>query len=301
VQKLGILIPFFEDTQFLIELLTSLQNQTSCEWFALVVDDSGKTSGAEGVVAKLNDPRIAFSKNDKNLGLARCWNHGLSQLLTRGEFSAISIVHADDLLDPRFVKETLDAHAHYSDASAIHSAVSVIGVSGRVRFSFVDAVKRLIQPGNFRQEMRSQGDKGLARLLRGNFIFCPTLSLKPEVISLPLFDEKFEQVLDLELTSRLLLEGKTIVGLKRRLYKYRRHAKNLTVQHNLSGVRFREEVRLYSDLERRCREVGFTRSARVAEQMLIIRLHCWYMYVRSIILRNNELRYKIKSLLDEIT
>ena len=148
--------------------------------------------------------------------------------------------------------------------------------------------------------MRSFGDRGLARLLRGNFIFCPTLSFRPEAVSLPLFDAEFEQVLDLELTSRLLLEGKTIVGLKRRLYRYRRHTTNLTVQHNLSGVRFQEEVRLYRELEKRCREAGFSLSARVARKMLIIRLHCWYLYFRSLLVGNREMKNNMKSILREI-
>jgi len=301
VQRLGILVPFFSDERYLTELLTSLQNQSDDNWFALVMDDSGKTSAAETIVAGFNDRRFSFAKNEENLGLARCWNEGLSRLLTEGDFSALSIVHADDVLDSDYVMETLNAHDRYSDAVAIHWAVSVIGESGRIRFSLEDIVKRLIRPGNFRPEMRSFGDRGLARVLRGNFIFCPTLSFKPEAVSLPLFNQEFGQVLDLELTSRLLLEGKTIVGLKRRLYKYRRHATNLTVRHNLSGVRFREEVRLYRDLETRCREVGFIRSANVAKKMLIIRLHCWYLYVRASFVRNRKMRDNIKTILSEIS
>jgi GT2 family glycosyltransferase len=301
VRGLGILVPFFDGEQFLLELLTSLQFQSCSEWFALIVDDSGTTTGAERVVARFNDPRFSFFKNDKNLGVARCWNQGISRLLAQGDFAAISIVHADDVLDSEYVKETLDAHTRYSDAVLIHSAVSVIGASGRIRFSLEDVVKRLIRPGNLRPEMRSFGDRGLARLLRGNFIFCPTLSFKPEEISLPLFDAEFEQVLDLELTSRLLLEGKTIVGLKRRLYRYRRHTTNLTVQHNLSGVRFQEEVRLYCELEKRCREAGFSLSARVARKMLIIRLHCWYLYFRSLLVGNREMKINMKSILREIS
>lgn len=301
MRRLGILVPFFSQERYLSEVLSSLQNQSDDGWLALVMDDSGKVASAANIVAEFDDQRLLFIKNEKNLGLASCWNEGLSHLLAQGDFSAISIVHADDVLESDYVKETLDAHARHPDAVAIHSAVSVIGGSGRICFSLEDVVKRILRPGNLTPEMRSFGDRGLARLLRGNFIFCPTLSFKPEVITLPLFDAEFEQVLDLELTSRLLLDGKTIVGLKRRLYRYRRHATNLTAHHNLSGIRFQEEVCLYRELEKRCREAGFTRSASVARKMLIIKLHCWYLYVRSSLVGNREMKINMKSILGEMS
>jgi len=297
VKKIGILVPFFANDGYLTQLLDSLLSQTCPDWFALIIDDSGKTNGVGALVARYGEPRFAIIKNETNLGLSRCWNLGLKSLSNYGEFSVLAVVHADDELTPSYVQSVLDAHERYPDAVAVHTAVSVIGNSGRLRFSIEDIVKRIVRPGNGRTAMLSQGDKGLARVLQGNFIFCPTLSFKRSVVKFPFFLDDWKQVLDLELTSRLLLNGGKIVGLKKRLYRYRRHGANITVQQGSTGLRFLEEITLYQNLRKQCREAGFVKSEKAASKMSMIRLHCWFMLAKSVLLRDRETTRNLRKVL----
>ena len=73
-------IPFFKNVPFLKETLQSLVNQTDAGWKAVVFDDSidaNEASGAKACVNSFQNPRIAYSKNPKNIGMANNWNRGI--------------------------------------------------------------------------------------------------------------------------------------------------------------------------------------------------------------------------------
>lgn len=61
---------------------------------------------------------------------------------------------------------------------------------------------------------------------------------------------------DLDLVTRLLLEGEHLIGLPQRGYRYRRHGESATVQYTASLLRFDEEVRIYDQLSVRYYDRG---------------------------------------------
>ena len=88
--------------------------------------------------------------------------------------------------------------------------------------------------------------------------------------------------MDLEFTTRLLLEGETLVGLPEVAYAYRRHQANTTAGHTDSLLRFREEVDLYDELLGRLSHAGWGRAASVARAKLIIKLNLLYCAARDV-------------------
>lgn len=279
----GIVVPFFSNEEYLLELLHSVENQTSTEWVCVVVDDSGRENEAESTVLSLANPKITFIKNETNLGLAKCWNTGLEHMIRNFGPTVVGVVHADDVLEPQFVEVSLKAHFDKPSAVAVHTAVTVVDEFNKRRFSFPDFVKFHVAPYKHSRSISTTGDTGLASILRGNFVFCPTVSFKTNLISLPLFDTNWTMAVDLDLISRFLLQGQTIIGVPDFVYRYRRHRNNLTSRLTDTTVRFIEEIRFYRKVVVVCESVGFVKSAVTASHMTMIRLHILYRLLQKMV------------------
>ena len=278
MSELGFAIPFYSGVPYLQRALQSLLGQSTPAWRAVVVDDAGPEPDAAAVVRALGDPRVSYTRNDTNLGLAQNWNRCFD--LVRAEF--VTLLHGDDELGSDYAATVLDAHRRYPDAVAVHTAARVIGATGAPVFSFPDFVKRFTGPRR-RGETITVGDRGLAVLLRGQFIFCPALSYKARMLPSQPFDPSWRQVLDLDLIARLLFADHRIVGVPAAAYRYRRHGWSQTAQLTASRERFREEFALYGQVARRADHAGWSRSAAVARRARIIRAHAAYRTLASLL------------------
>jgi len=228
------------------------------------------------------DPRISILRNSRNLGPAKSWNIGLAEISrNHSTLEAVAVVHADDCLHHSFVTVSLSAHRDFPEAVAIHTGVATIDDEGNHTTYLRDVAKRFLRFRIVSANLISVGDDGLAAILRGNFVFCPSLSYKITELTQPVFCEKLLQTMDLDLLARMLFTGQSIVGLNRSLYFYRRHKKSLTFRNESSGIRFTEESTTYAAISRVASDAGFTRSARVAAKMNIVVLHCLYLMMRT--------------------
>jgi glycosyltransferase involved in cell wall biosynthesis len=258
-----------------------------------IVDDSG---GKDPLVLSpevVRDARIDIVVNDRNFGLGKSWNTGLESMKSLHNPDVVAVIHADDELEPNYVSTVLDAHKANPDAFAVHTEVRIIDEYGSFRFSFPDFIKGIVRPGSSRDEVVSRGDAGLSQILRGNFVFCPTLSFKTSMCDYPMFDEEWNMAIDLDLISRSLLSGKTIVGVGDKVYRYRRHGGNLTSRLNKSTERFSEEIKFYAQISKTCKNQGFSSSARVARRMWIVKFHILYQIAKSVLTGNLGLVKKL--------
>jgi len=298
---LGLVIPYFENEEFLREMVASVRCQDSGEWRALVVDDSinGLSQDTHKWISE--DERFLVKRNVVNLGPSKSWNLGISEIVRfHPRLEAVAVVHADDRLRREYVRDSLATHREFPEALAIHTGVQTINQWGRRTIYVRDLVKWVIQPRCFSAHIVSIGDKGLAQILRGNFVFCPTLTVKAVAIEQPLFSEELQQTMDLDLISRLLSTGQPIVGLKKPLYSYRRHNRSLTLRNEDSGWRFLEEASTYADIARATRKSGFIESSRVAAKMRIIILHITYSLLRAVVTIHLHESLRILGVLREV-
>lgn len=294
---LGIVVPYFDNQNYFFRLLDSILKQDSGSWFLTVVDDSG---GNDPLVLRpdiAQDARIAFVVNDQNLGLGKSWNVGIEIMKSLHDPDVIAVIHADDELETDYVSTVLAAHEANPNAFAVHTEVRIIDEHGLFRFSFPDFVKAVVRPGSSRDEVVSCGDTGLSQILKGNFIFCPTLSFKTAMCDVPLFNPEWNMAIDLDLISRSLLSGKTIVGVSDKVYRYRRHGGNLTSRLNKSTERFSEEIRFYAQISKACEEHSFSVSAQIARRMWIVKLHILYQLVKGVLSGNLSLVKKLLGVL----
>ena len=290
----GFVVPFFSDEKYLEQMLKSVAAQNTDQWFCVVVDDSGRPNEAELTVRSMGNPKISYLRNETNLGLAKCWNVGLEHLSANFSPSIVAVVHADDVLEANFIEASQKAHSDNPNAIAVHTSVTVVDEDNKKRFSFPDFIKFHVAPYKHSRSIATSGDSGLASVLRGNFVFCPTVSFKTEFISLPLFNPKWNMAVDLELISRLLLDGQTIIGIPDFVYRYRRHRNNLTSQLTDTTARFVEEIAFYKQVSVECKEKGFQKSALVASRLTMVRLHILYRVIQKLV--RFDLRSAVKLL-----
>ena len=270
-------IPYYSGLGYLRMALQSLIGQENKHWLAIVLDDRGGED-AEETVRSFNDDRISYVRNETNLGLSGNWNKALSMVTTE----LVTIFHSDDELESNYTDLILGLMARYPEAVAGHCRARVIGPTGKALWSLPDEVKKIIRPKGI-DDIVTQGEEGLLSLVKGAWIFCPTLCYRKNLLPLGGFSSTWKFVLDVDLTSRVLFDGGVIVGTPTVGYRYRRHLTNQTALLTESNIRFQEEIDHLNQVSLRSSEIGWKRVQRSANRKVIVRLHMLYQALRAIV------------------
>jgi GT2 family glycosyltransferase len=286
-------IPYYSGTAYLARAIESVLTQDDDAWHAIVVDD-GPEPGVEPLVRSYSD-RIAYVRNPRNLGIGGNFNRCLDLATTE----LVTVFHADDELMPGYCRTLRAAAGRHPEAAAVFCRAQIIGPDHAPRFSLADVVKERIHPSP-RREIALAGEPGLRALLRANFIVAPTLCFRKPALRDRRFPERYKFVLDWELTSRLILDGDTVVGIPERCYRYRRHDEAATSKHTRTQLRFHEESDYYDRMQAIARGRGWDRCVRLARQKRMIKLNMAYRALKSVATlqlgearRNFELLYEL--------
>lgn len=278
-------VPYYSGFPLFCRTLQSIAAQSHPHCRVLVVDDSprglspGEHSQVSLIIGRAFPLRIV--RNDENLGMARTWNRCLDE----AETDLVSIVHGDDELAPNYADKMVALAGQHASAAAVFCGASIIGDDGRSKLSVPDLYKLLLIPRHARV-LELSGDAALHSLLRGNYIFCPTLCYRRSRLGPVRFDPRYRMVLDLDLTTRLLLSGERIVGVpKQALYRYRRHDENATEHLTKELTRFHEESAFYLDIAQRARTLGYTRSEKTGQRRGVIKLNLVFCILRDVLAR----------------
>ena len=263
----GIGIPYYSRPDYLALALASLQAQTDPDWAAVVIDDASPEGGAEALVAALADQRIRYIRNATNLGLAENFNRCLSEPGT----DVVAIFHADDLLEPGYVATIRGLHAQYPTATCVAPLARAIDADGAAIDTMVDKMKRRLWPRAQTHELH--GDRGLARLMHGFFVYCPAISYCPALLPTPWFEASWKQVMDVELFARILLHDGTFIVDRTVAYAYRRHAGTVTAQNGRQFTRLAEETQVARLIAAEARRKGWRRTAFAARLRWSVRLN----------------------------
>lgn len=271
-------IPFYRDVAYLVRAMRSVVNQTIEDWTLLVVDDGGPDGAAAvDAVAQVGDARVRYARCDDNVGLAGNWNRCLDLATT----PFVTLLHADDELLPGYGAAVLAAHGRHEGAAAVSCEVDIIDAHGRPARSAPDAFKRLLAPRRAEDRVL-RGDEGLASVLRGNHIFCPTMCFRRDVVGDRRFDARWRFVLDLALIAELLVDGHELVAIPTVAYRYRRHRQSQTALLTATAERFGEEAAIHRLLSQQAGDLGWSRSQRMATLMPSVRLHAAYRAAASL-------------------
>ncbi|MDQ6695223.1 MAG: glycosyltransferase family 2 protein [Chloroflexota bacterium] len=110
----SIVIPCYNQSQYLEECLTSLTDQNYTNWEAVVVDDASTEGDACAIVRSFTDERVRYMRHSTNRGLAAARNSGIKN--STGPL--LLPLDADDKLDPRYLEKTVHALASQPDRHA---------------------------------------------------------------------------------------------------------------------------------------------------------------------------------------
>lgn len=268
--RLAIAIPFHRGLAYLDEAVASVRAQDDPDWSLVVLDDSGEPGAVRAHVAALQDARITCLENARNLGMVPTWNRALEEAAPGAEL--LTLLHADDRLLPDYVSRLRALAASEPGCAALFCAARTIGADGGARLSLQDDIKRFLVPGRG-ATMELAGEPGLAALMRGNFVVCPTLAFRRARLGAVRFDARWRQVQDLDLLARLLFGGERLCGLRSAHYEYRRHDANATARQTADFSRFEEEFALFDEVAAAARARGWRRVERLSRRKSILRLH----------------------------
>jgi len=269
-EEITFAVPYYRGHDYLARTLASVLEQTDPAWQAVVCDD-GSDAGTAELVRRAGQEQVRYVRNDPRLGLAGNFNRCLDVATT----DLVCVLHADDELEPSYCATVRNAAQRYPRAAASFCGAHIIDRDSRPTFSLVDWVKTLIVHSRG-TEILLEGEAGIRALLRGNFIMAPTLCFRKSVLGRRRFPEEFSFIPDLMLTSGLLLDGETLVGLPERCYRYRRHDSSETARLTRSQLRFREESLYYDRMLDVAVGRGWKECVRLASQKRMLKLNVLY-------------------------
>jgi hypothetical protein len=184
-------------------------------------------------------------------------------------WQSLAVFHADDELERGYVAAIRRGHEVFPHATCIAPRATVIDADGLPARTLADSVKRAMWPRSLPATL--VGDAGLSRLMHGLFFYCPAVSYRVDRLPPVRFDVRWQQVMDLDLYARVLLEGGSIVLLADEVYRYRRHNATMTAQNSQSLVRLEEEIVISREVAVMARRQGWSRSARSATTRWTVR------------------------------
>ncbi|MDE7159353.1 MAG: glycosyltransferase [Muribaculaceae bacterium] len=124
-QLVSIITPAYNCGRFIGETIRTVLAQTYPHWEMIIVDDASADDTAE-VVRSFDDPRIRYSRLEKNMGSAEGRNAAIR--MARGRW--IAFLDSDDLWDPRKLERQLDFMKR-NDYSFSYTEYSQIDCDGK--------------------------------------------------------------------------------------------------------------------------------------------------------------------------
>jgi glycosyltransferase involved in cell wall biosynthesis len=195
----SVCVPTYDHAAFLGQTIASVLAQ-SLRDFELIVVDDGSTDDTPAVVARFGDPRIAFVRNDRNVGAAANWNRAVR--LARAPY--VKLLCDDDVLYPTCLERqaAVLADARHAGVELVCCRRDVIDAGGR----------RLLTRGGFgRTSGRIPGATALRRIVRAgtNLVGEPVAAMfrATALAAGDPFDERDAYMLDLGFWCRLLARG----------------------------------------------------------------------------------------------
>lgn len=209
--SVSVIVPCYNQANFLPESLKSIQNQNYPDWEAVVVDDGSTDNTAETAREfQAHDHRIRYLYQ-MNKGLAGARNTGIRS----AQADIIALLDSDDLWEPGFLEIMLSKLKAHPQAAAVYCGIQFIDETGRqvgqpnVTISLpADFHKKLVNEGNW--------------LAAHSVVFRKALASE-----VGLFDESLQALEDWDLWIRMSARH-PFIGVPQALVKYRRHSTNMS-------------------------------------------------------------------------
>ena len=125
--QVSVLMPVYNGETFLGQAIESILQQTFDDFEFIVIND-GSTDRSAEVVQLYDDPRIRYFENERNIGLTRSLNRGLS--LVRAPY--LARMDADDTSLPQRLAKQVNFLDMHHEVGVVGSAVQIIDEHGNI-------------------------------------------------------------------------------------------------------------------------------------------------------------------------
>ncbi len=246
-----------------------------------VVDDASPRSEIAEAVAAF--PEVSYLRNARNLGIVGNFNHCLE--ISEGKYSVF--MGSDDLFSPGYLEQITFAIREFCSPTIICPSVAVIDWHSQPSNPLADRVKRVIMPRRTGRVpslanrdfscVESSGDRAVARLMVGDYLYFPALAWKTQALRSVGFSQSAGVATDLYAACRCLLRGGTLVTFRSRpaVFRYRRHAESASSVGAGDGTRVEEERWVHEQVGRLARQRGWKLTPIAASLRPTSRLHSW--------------------------
>ncbi len=194
--KVSVVIPTFNNAEYVLEAVRSVLGQSYPDLEVLVVDD-GSTDNTREAVTGIADGRVRYISMDHRRGNYFARNKGISE--ARGQF--LAFLDADDI----WMRDKL------SKQMAALERIPEAGVSFTDHLLFEDGDRRSFSKdciNTYPDEARDHS-RFLRRLLRGNFIITSSVVVRKEILDrLGPFDTAFHNAMDYDMWLRIVFNTK---------------------------------------------------------------------------------------------
>ena len=275
-----VLFPFYGDVAMMKEAVRSVLRQTDPDWRLIVVDDGYPDASIPGWFDSLRDSRVTYMRNETNLGA----NGNYRKCLTFVENPLVQVMGADDVMLPNYVEWLVRAARRCPEASIFQPGVFVIDEHGAPSRTMVERVKGFYMPPRIPQVLR--GEALAVSILRGDWLYFPSLAWRAETILGIGFREGYDVVQDVALVCDVAMQGGGLLYDPTAAFLYRRHSGSDSSWRALEGTRFGEERRFFLQMADEMEQLGWDRAARVARLHISSRLHAGSLLPKAALAKN---------------
>ncbi|MFJ8470668.1 glycosyltransferase family 2 protein [Kitasatospora sp. NPDC094011] len=263
-------IPYYGDPEYLFATIDSIRAQHQQDWRLTVVDDQYPGNRALEYIEGLGDDRIRYVRNEERLGP----NGNTYKASTLAEREFVSMMGADDLLEPDYLDVVLERMKADPNAIAVQPGVKVMDSDGVLvpGLGIGDKVKRRIAAPARKAGLIS-GEDAVKSLLSGNWLYTPSLLYRQSALSKIPYRPDIDAVHDLAFMVDMLMDGGNLLVDEREVFRYRRHQASDSSNRVKDGKRFDEELKYYGLIAKELRAKGWNAAARSADLHLSSRLH----------------------------
>ena len=269
MSTVDIMLPYYGPVELMQAAVRSVLAQQDPDWRLTVVDDGYPEPGIPEWFASLGEERIRYLRNEQNLGANRNYRRCLELV----EHDLVVIMGADDLMLPEYLSTIRAAFTRFPDTAIVQPGVQVIDEHGTPFRGLVDSAKRMLYAPRVAAPIELGGEQLAVSLLRGNWLYFPSLAWRSEVVRVVGFREGLHVVQDLALVLDLVERGERLVVDPAVCFSYRRHRASDSSWRALEGSRFVEERSFFLDEAARMQSRGWQRAARIARRHTSSRLN----------------------------
>ena len=207
-----VLMSTYNDERYVAEAIVSILRQTLKDFEFLIIDDAS-TDRTPNIIDEYaqDDTRITVVKNERNLGLTKSLNIGLS--LAKGKY--IARFDADDVSHPERLERQYMYMTVHPSCYFLATEGILIGESGR-------------KLKNIHVNFKGLSQKRYILNYGSPFIHSSMMFSKQKVLEIGGYDENYRTRQDLELWLRIIYSGMEISVLKEPLIYLRYHPQSLS-------------------------------------------------------------------------